>query len=72
MKVCKWVMKLEERLDTMRKVAKEKMIQAKETFKSEYDKAAKARLFVEGDMVWLRIPSLVRTHGMVRRGFSLV
>ena len=44
----------------------------KETFKSEYDTAAKARLFVEGDMVLIRIPSLVRTHGMVRRGFSLV
>ena len=34
------------------------MIQAKETLNSEYDKAAKARSFVEGDMVLLRILGL--------------
>ena len=58
MNVCDWVAELQDRLEVVRDVLRDKMKVAKEKEKVEYDITTKLRKFEPGDMVLIRIPGL--------------
>ena len=58
MNVCDWVAELQDRLEVVRDVLRDKMKVAKEKQKVEYDRTTKLRKFEPGDMVLIRIPGI--------------
>ena len=58
MNVCDWIAELQDRLEVVRDVLRDKMKAAKEKQKVEYDRTTKLRKFEPGDMVLIRIPGL--------------
>ena len=58
MNVCDWVAELQDILEVVRDVLRDKMKVAKEKQKEEYDRTTKLRKFEPGDMVLIRIPGL--------------
>ena len=60
MNVCRWVEELEERLCVVWDAMRERMIEAKDSMKKEYDKRTGDRSFEEGAMVLMRVPGLSR------------
>ena len=51
MNVCDWIAELQDRLEVVRDVLRDKMKVAKEKQKVEYDRTTKLRKFEPGDMV---------------------
>ena len=58
MNVCEWVAMLQERLEVVHDMLREKITEAKTKQKLDYDKKTKMKNFQVGDMVLMRIPGL--------------